>query len=164
MRFRMAPLRVMESQCDLHSRLAQQEELGYNYRMIRPHRPHPWLLLRMLIVRPALAAVLAAAVVLCVCCTTLRSSDRSPLPTPSEQMTSPLPAPVSATAAFGVEGTATASPSAWTSIQTHDAPSKWRCPLRPWTSGGAVLLWVVVGIVLALGVALVVFGRHRHDK
>jgi len=85
----------------------------------------------------ALAAVLVAALVLWMGCAAPSGRARSPLPTPSEQMTSPLPTP-----AFTSTGVA---------------------PPLAWTMAGAVLLWVALGVLLGLGVALVVFRRHRRD-
>ena len=60
----------------------------------------------------------------------------SALPTPATSEISPLPTPTPAPAA------------------THP-PS--------WAAGGAVLLWVALGIVLALGIAFVILRWHHHD-
>lgn len=62
--------------------------------------------------------------------------DLSALPTPATSEESPLPTPTSA------------------SLTTH---------LRSWTTGGAVLLWVALGILLALGIALIVLRWQRQD-
>ena len=63
-------------------------------------------------------------------------SGNSALSTPATSEISPLPTPTPAPAA------------------THP-PS--------WAAGGAVLLWVALGIVLALGIAFVILRWHHHD-
>lgn len=84
-----------------------------------------------------LTAVLVAVIAVWTCYAAPGGRGRSPLPTPADQMTSPLPTPISA--------------------GTDVAPS------LPWISGGAALLWVVLGVLLGLGIALVVFRSHRRD-
>ena len=61
---------------------------------------------------------------------------RSALPTPALPGGSPLPTPMPASA-------------------RSSAPA--------WATGGGVLLWVALGIVLALGMAFITLRRHRHD-
>jgi len=63
---------------------------------------------------------------------------RSPLPTPLGHGTSPLPTPTPA----------------------HTTPA----PPPAWASGGAALVWVAIGIVLALGIALIILRRYRHAR
>ena len=64
------------------------------------------------------------------------ASSPSALPTPAIAVDSPLPTP------------------ALTSAMASRTS---------WTAGGAVLVWVALGIVLASGIALVVLRRHRDD-
>jgi len=71
---------------------------------------------------------------------TLPGSARSPLPTPVVPGTSPLLTP-----ALAVSATSTSTPA----------------PPSSWTSGGAVLLWVTLGIVLALGLTFVMLRLYR---
>ena len=59
---------------------------------------------------------------------------RSTLPTPAILEVSPLPTPM---------------------------PTAVHSPLKP--SGGIALLWVVLGIGLALGIAFVILRWHRHE-
>jgi hypothetical protein len=80
-----------------------------------------------------LAAVVVAAVALWV-----RGvhtvSVRSPLPTPAAREASPLSTPT--------PGDTT--------------------PPSSWTNSGAVLLWVAMGLLLALGIAIVILRWYRH--
>ena len=85
----------------------------------------------------ALVAVLIAAAVLWLRGTLPGGSSRSALPTPAIPGASPLPIPAS--------------------------PTSVRSSSPSWASGGAVLLWVVLGIGLALGIAFIIVRRHRHD-
>jgi hypothetical protein len=82
----------------------------------------------------ALAAVLIVAAALW-----LRGvwfgSDQSPLPTPVAAGESPLSTP-------SAENAASSPPSAW-------------------SNGGAILLWVALGILLALGIAFVILRWYR---
>ncbi len=81
----------------------------------------------------ALTVVIAAALALW-----LRGaqsgSDRSPLSTPVASVGSPLPTPT----------------------RENTAP-----PPSAWTNGGAVLLWVALGILLALGITFVMLRWYR---
>ncbi len=61
---------------------------------------------------------------------------------------SPLPTPVAA----GVSPLATPSPGDTTSA-----------PPSAWSNGGAILLWVALGILLALGIAFVILRWYRSD-
>lgn len=83
----------------------------------------------------ALAVVLVAAVALWLYGTRRDGSGQSALPTPISGV-SPLPTPTPVAAA------------------TH---------LPSWAAGGAVLLWVTLGIVLALSIAVVILRHYRHD-
>ncbi len=85
----------------------------------------------------ALAVVLVATAALWLRGTPPYDGNHSPLPTPSAPWTSPLPTPIPL-------NTAAAPPPAW-------------------TGGGAALVWVALGIALALGVVLLTLRRHRHD-
>ncbi len=80
----------------------------------------------------ALTIVIIAAAVLGLH-STLPSSHHSPLPTPVTSGILLLPTPST---------TASAPPISW-------------------TGGGAVLLWVVMGIVLALGIVFILHWHHR---
>ena len=42
-------------------------------------------------------------------------------------------------------------------------PSSTATPPSPWVTGGAALLWVMLGIALALGIAFLIPRLHRHD-
>jgi hypothetical protein len=84
----------------------------------------------------ALAVVLVAAVALWLLGIRPDGGGNSALPTPATSGVSPLPTPTPASAA------------------AHPPP---------WAAGGAVLLWVALGIVLALGIAFVILRWHRHD-
>jgi hypothetical protein len=84
----------------------------------------------------ALIAVLLATAALWLRGMLPGSSSHSTLPTPATSGVSPLLTP------------------------TH-APAL--APLPSWATGGAVLLWVVLGIGLALGIAFIIVRRHRHD-
>jgi len=85
----------------------------------------------------ALTAVLIAAAALWLRGTLPYGSSHSLLPTPSAPGMSPLPTPT-------LSSTAATPPPAW-------------------TGGGAALVWVALGIVLALGVALLILRQHRPD-
>jgi len=116
-------------------RLARQGQLRYNYAMVQPRRSSHtlWLVL-------ALVAALVAATVLW-----LRGMQAgggpSPLSTPSALDSSPLSTPLPPAPDVSAETTPSPPPS--------------------WTGGGAVLLWVVLGIVLALGIAFVILRWYR---
>ena len=84
----------------------------------------------------ALVVVLIAAAALWLLGIQPDSGGRSALSTPATSVVSPLPTPTPASAT------------------THPPP---------WVAGGAVLLWVALGIVLALGIAFVILRWHRHD-
>jgi hypothetical protein len=84
----------------------------------------------------ALAVVLVAAIALWLRGVLPLGGSHSALPTPALSGVSPLPTPTPRSAA---------------------------APPRSWTTGGAALLWVALGIVLALGIAFLVLRRHRHD-
>jgi hypothetical protein len=84
----------------------------------------------------ALAAVLVAAIALWLRGVLPEGGNHSALPTPAIAGASPLPTP---------------------------PPSSVAVPPPAWATGGAVLLWVALGIMLALGIAFVVLRRHRHD-
>ena len=84
----------------------------------------------------ALVAVLITAAALWLRGTWPGGSSQSALYTPAIPGASPLPTPTPVPAAL--------SPS-------------------PWVTGGAVLVWVALGIVLALGIAFLILRRHRHD-
>jgi hypothetical protein len=84
----------------------------------------------------ALVVVLVAAAALWLLGIQPDNGGRSALSTPATSAVSPLPTPTPASAA------------------THPPP---------WAAGGAVLLWVALGIVLALGIAFVILRWHRHD-
>jgi hypothetical protein len=84
----------------------------------------------------ALVVVLIAAAALWLLGIQPDSGGRSALSTPATLGGSPLPTPTPASA-------------------TTHPPS--------WVVGGAVLLWVALGIVLALGIAFVILRWHRHD-
>ena len=64
-------------------------------------------------------------------------SGLSAVPTPATPEESPLPTPTSA------------SPTA---------------PFPSWVTGGAVLLWVALGLLLALGIAFITLRWHRHNR
>jgi hypothetical protein len=42
-------------------------------------------------------------------------------------------------------------------------PASGVAPVPSWVTGGAVLLWVALGIVVALGIAFVILHRHSHE-
>jgi hypothetical protein len=84
----------------------------------------------------ALVVVIVAAAALWLLGIQPDSGGRSALSTPATSGTSPLPTPTPVSAA------------------TH--PSSW-------AAGGAVLLWVALGIVLALGIAFVILRWHHHE-
>jgi hypothetical protein len=84
----------------------------------------------------ALVVVLVAAAALWLLGIQPDSGGRSALSTPATSAVSPLPTPTPASAT------------------THPPP---------WATGGAVLLWVALGIVLALGITFVILRWHRHD-
>jgi len=86
----------------------------------------------------ALVVVLIAAAALWLLGIQPDSGGRSALSTPATSAVSPLPTP-------------TPTPA---SATTHPPP---------WATGGAVLLWVTLGIVLALGITFVILRWHRHD-
>ncbi|MDY7077923.1 MAG: hypothetical protein SXV54_13490 [Chloroflexota bacterium] len=81
----------------------------------------------------ALAFIVAVALWLCG---TLPGSDRSPLPTPMISEESPLPTPTPL-------------------IVASSPPSSW-------TNGGAALLWVALGILLALSIAFLILRWYHH--
>ena len=83
-----------------------------------------------------LAAVLVAAAALWLRGALPYDDSHSPLPTPSHLRTSPLPTPTPSSAEA-------ATPPAW-------------------KGAGVALVWVALGIVLALGVARIILGWNRH--
>jgi len=86
----------------------------------------------------ALAVVLFATVALWLRGTLSGENSRSPLPTPLAPGESPLP-----TSAYA------------------DTPT---LPSTSWAGGGVALLWVVLGIALALGVAFFILRWERRSK
>ena len=54
------------------------------------------------------------------------------------------------------------SPPATSPLPTPTPPPAAALP-SPWVTGGAVLLWVTLGIALALGIAFLILRLHRHD-
>jgi len=85
----------------------------------------------------ALGVILVVAAVLWLRGVHLGGSRLSALPTPATSGESPLPTPTSASPTM---------------------------PLRSWTTGGAVLLWVALGLLLALSIAVIVLRWHRHNR
>jgi len=83
----------------------------------------------------ALAVVFTAAAALWLC-DGRSGGERSPLSTPAASEGSPLATPT--------PGNATSSP-----------PSSW-------TTSGAVLIWIMLGILLALVIAFVILRGYRH--
>jgi len=83
-----------------------------------------------------LVVALVAAAALWLHGALLETGDRSPLPTPLTSGESPLPTP------------------------THAATAS--APPVSWSGGGAALLWVMVGIVLALTIAFFIL-RWGHN-
>jgi hypothetical protein len=47
-------------------------------------------------------------------------------------------------------------------LPTPTPPSTATLP-SPWVTGGAALLWVILGSALALGIAFLILRLHRHD-
>jgi hypothetical protein len=83
-----------------------------------------------------LAAVLVAVAALWLHGALPYGDNHSPLPTPSHLRTSPLPTPT---------------------------PSSAEAAVPPaWKGASVALVWVALGIVLALGVARIILGWNRH--
>ena len=62
----------------------------------------------------------------------------------------------------GTGPSALPSPPTTSPLPTPKPPST-ATPPSPWATGGAVLLWVILGIALALGIAFLILRLHRHD-
>ena len=112
--------------------------------MARLYRLRLWLVL-------ALIVVLIAVVALWLRSTSLGDA-RSPLPTPPVSGMETRPAD----AVSGVSPLSTPTPVA--SAASASAPTS----PSSWAGGGLVLLWVALGIVVALGIAFIILRWHRH--
>jgi hypothetical protein len=72
------------------------------------------------------------------------------------------PSTSDASSALRAGSSALPSPLATSPLPTPTLPST-ATPPSPWITGAAALLWVMLGIALALGIAFLVLRMHHHD-